>query len=118
MIHKGVTIKGARALILGVTFKENCPDIRNSKVIDIYTEFKQFGLEIDVYDPHADSKRVDEEYGIKLINIIEDKYDAVILAVSHKEFLDLDFLKLCNNNNTVIFDTKSVLDRKIVDGRL
>jgi UDP-N-acetyl-D-galactosamine dehydrogenase len=118
MIHKGTTIRGARALIMGVTFKENCPDIRNSKVIDIYTELTQFGLETDVYDPHADATRVEDEYGIKLINRIEGQYDAIILAVGHKEFLGLDFLKFCKNNSSVIFDTKSVLNREIVDGRL
>jgi len=117
MIQKGLTIKGARALILGVTFKENCPDIRNSKVVDIYNELKQFGLEVDVYDPLADSYEVNSEYGIRLSNSI-DQYEAIILAVSHKEFLSLDYAKIKRNNNSIIFDIKSVLDRNIVDVRL
>ena len=117
MIQKGLTIKGARALILGVTFKENCPDIRNSKVIDIYNELKQFGLDVDVYDPLADSYEVNSEYGIRLSNSM-DQYEAIILAVSHKEFLSLDYAKIKRNNNSIIFDIKSVLDRNTVDARL
>lgn len=117
MIQKGLTIKGARALILGVTFKENCPDIRNSKVIDIYNELKQFGLEVDVYDPLADSNEVKNEYGITLSNSIL-KYEAIILAVSHKEFLKIDFKGIKADSNSIIFDIKSVLDRNLVDARL
>jgi UDP-N-acetyl-D-galactosamine dehydrogenase len=117
MIQKGLTIKGARVLVLGVTFKENCPDIRNSKVVDIYNELKQFGLEVDVYDPLADSYEVKTEYGITLTNSI-DQYEAIILAVSHKEFLSLDYAKIKRDNNSIIFDIKSVLDRNTVDARL
>lgn len=119
MIHKGHKIQGAKALILGMTFKEDCPDIRNSRVIDIYNELNQFGVCVDVYDPHANHTEVHEEYNIKLINdIYENSYDAVILAVSHKEFLDIDFKKLRNGHNAILFDTKSYLDRSIIDGRL
>jgi UDP-N-acetyl-D-galactosamine dehydrogenase len=118
MINKGHRIQGAKALILGVTFKENCPDIRNSRVIDIYNELKQFGLGVDVYDPHADTKHVEHEYGIRLTECIDKHYDAIILAVSHKEFLSFDFKKMKNGNDTVIFDTKACLDRNIIDGRL
>ena len=118
MIHKGHKIQGANALILGVTFKEDCPDIRNSRVIDIYSELKQFGLNVDVYDPHADAHEVKEEYDITLVNNIDKQYDSIVLAVSHKEFLALDFKKLKNGNNTVIFDTKSCLDRDLIDARL
>lgn len=118
MIHKGHKIQGARALILGVTFKEDCPDIRNSRVIDIYTELKQFGLNVDVYDPHANHHEVEEEYNIKLIDKINHHYDSIVLAVSHKEFLKLDFEKLKNGDNTVIFDTKSFLSRDLIDARL
>jgi UDP-N-acetyl-D-glucosamine/UDP-N-acetyl-D-galactosamine dehydrogenase len=117
MIQKGLTIKGAHALILGVTFKENCPDIRNSRVIDIYNELKQFGLEVDVYDPLADSDEVKNEYGITLSNKIL-KYEAIILAVSHKEFLKIDFKSIKADYNSIIFDIKSVLDRNLVDARL
>jgi UDP-N-acetyl-D-galactosamine dehydrogenase len=117
MIHKGITIKGAKALILGVTFKENCPDIRNSKVVDIYNELKQFGLDIDVYDPHVHSEEVLEEYKIEMTNKL-DKYEAIILAVSHDEFLALDIKSLKKFDHSIIFDIKSILDRSIVDGRL
>ncbi len=118
MIKKGHKIDKAKALILGVTFKEDCPDIRNSKVIDIYHELIQFGMLVDVYDPHADAHEVHEEYGIKLSAEMGKGYDAIILAVSHKEFLTIDFKALQNGSNTVIFDTKSFLDRDMVDARL
>ena len=117
MIQKRTNIKGAKALLLGVTFKENCPDIRNSKVVDIYNELVQFGLEVDVFDPHADVTQVKSEYNIQLIQS-PAKYDAIILTVAHKEFLqlDLDFLK--KGNHAVVFDTKAILDRGSVDARL
>lgn len=118
MIRKGHKVDGAKALILGVTFKENCPDIRNSRVIDIHNELTQFGVVVDVYDPHADKEHVKEEYAIDLIDKINGSYDAIILAVSHNEFLTLDFSKMGNGQNSVIFDTKSFLPRNIVDGRL
>ena len=118
MIHKGHKIKGAKALILGVTFKENCPDIRNSRVIDIYSELKQFGLNVEVYDPHADAAQVYHEYGINLVSNMASQYDAIILAVNHDEFLTIDFKQLKNGHNTVIFDTKACLDRDLIDARL
>lgn len=118
MIQKGHKIQGANALILGITFKEDCPDIRNSRVIDIFNELKQFGLNIDVYDPHADTEEVEQEYGIKLSQNIDKQYNAVVLAVSHREFLSLNFKALKLEHNTVIFDTKACLDRAIIDGRL
>ncbi len=118
MINKGHKIHGSKALILGVTFKENCPDIRNSRVIDIYNELRQFGLDVDVYDPHADSIEVKDEYNIQLVEKMDRQYDAIILAVSHEEFLALDFQKIKNGYSTVIFDTKACLDRNVIDGRL
>jgi UDP-N-acetyl-D-galactosamine dehydrogenase len=119
MIAKNHKINSAKALILGITFKEDCPDIRNSKVIDIYTELKQFGLQVEVYDPHANSEEVHEEYRVDLIkNPLINNYDAVILAVSHKEFLNLNIQALCKGKDSVIFDTKSFLDRATVDARL
>jgi UDP-N-acetyl-D-galactosamine dehydrogenase len=118
MINKGHKIQGSKALILGVTFKENCPDIRNSRVIDIFNELKQFGLDVDVYDPHADSTEVEEEYNIKLVKELGCQYDAIVLAVSHQEFLTFDFKKIKNGHNTVVFDTKACLDRELIDGRL
>lgn len=118
MIQKGHKIQGAKALILGVTFKEDCPDIRNSRVIDIYTELKQFGLIVDVYDPNANIHEVEKEYGIKLTKNINKEYDAIVLAVSHKEFLTFDFKKFKNGRDAVIFDTKACLDRNLIDARL
>lgn len=118
MIKKGHTIDGAKALLLGITFKENCPDIRNSRVIDIYHELQQFGLVVDVYDPHADKEEVYEEYGIRLIDSIEKQYDSVILAVCHNEFSSLDYKKIKNGHNTVIFDVKASLDIELIDARL
>ena len=118
MINKGHKINGAKALILGITFKENCPDIRNSKVIDIHKELCQFGIQVDVYDPHAHVAEVKEEYNIDIIKEVNDSYDAIILAVAHNEFLSIDFKKLQNGHAAIIFDTKSFLDRSLVDGRL
>lgn len=118
LINKGNAVKGSKALILGVTFKENCPDIRNSRVIDILNELSQFGIEVDVYDPHANKEEVQKEYGIKLLEKIDKSFDAVILAVSHSEFLKLDFEALRKSETSVIFDTKAFLDRNIIDARL
>jgi UDP-N-acetyl-D-galactosamine dehydrogenase len=118
MINKEQKVNASKALILGVTFKEDCPDIRNSKVIDIYNELLQYGMKVEVYDPHADIHEVNEEYNINLIDEVGSEYDAVILAVSHKEFLNIDYKKIIKNNNSVIFDTKSFLDRNLVDARL
>jgi UDP-N-acetyl-D-galactosamine dehydrogenase len=118
MIQKGQKINAAKALILGITFKENCPDIRNSKVIDIYNELKQYGMEVDVYDPHANADEVHEEFGIHLLDKISSTYNAIILSVSHNEFKSLDIKGLLNGGDAVLFDTKAFLDRAIVDGRL
>jgi len=118
LINKGNNVKNSKALILGVTFKENCPDIRNSRVIDIYTELQQFGVAVSVYDPHANKSEVFREYGIDLLETIDDTFDAIILAVGHSEFLQLDFGMLKQDESSVIFDTKAFLDRKIIDARL
>lgn len=118
LIAKGHKVKGAKALILGVTFKENCPDTRNTKVTDIYKELSQFGLDVDIYDPWANPHEVMEEYGLQLLSSIENQqYNAIILAVSHDEFKQIDFNKL-KLQEGVLFDTKAFLDRTIVDGRL
>lgn len=118
MIRKGMKVNGARALILGVTFKENCPDIRNSRVGDIYRELMQFGMEVDVFDPHASHNDVFQEFDIQLKSAPTGQYDAIILAVAHFNFLELDYSALRNGSDTVVFDTKSVLDRSLVDARL
>ncbi|TWR29247.1 nucleotide sugar dehydrogenase [Mucilaginibacter pallidiroseus] len=118
LVSKGHEVQHTNALILGITFKENCPDVRNSKVVDVYNELKAFGLNVDVHDPHADYEKVKHEYGIEITKTISKQYDAVILAVCHTEFAKLDYRSITRNANSVIYDTKAVLDRSIVDGRL
>ena len=117
MVDRDIKLKGSRVLILGITFKENCPDIRNSKVIDIYNELNQFGIDVDIYDPNAYSDETNKNFGIKLCKNLQ-KYNAIILAVAHKEFLSLDIEKLKINNKSIIFDIKAFLNRDIVDIRL
>jgi UDP-N-acetyl-D-galactosamine dehydrogenase len=118
MLKKDHKISQSKVLILGFTFKENCPDIRNTRVIDIYKELKQFDLEVDVYDPWALPQEVEEDYQIKLIDQINPKlYQAVIITVAHQEFLSIDFQEF-KDNHAVIFDTKSIIDRKLTDARL
>lgn len=118
MIEKDHHIKGANVLILGVTFKENCPDVRNTKVADIYKELKKYGVEVDIYDPWADFDEVKTEYNIEILNQAPTKkYEAIIVAVAHNQFLKLD-LKDFKVDNAVIFDTKACLDRELVDSRL
>lgn len=118
MIENDLKIKGAKALVLGITFKENCPDIRNSKVIDVYKELRQFGLDVDVYDPYADREEVLKEYQIDLIPDLTETYDAIILTVAHDEFHQIDIEALKINSQTILFDTKSFFDRATVNGRL
>ena len=118
MIGKSQIINGANVLLLGITFKENCPDVRNTKVVDIYNELVQFGINVNVYDPWADADEVKHEYGIEILSELGDKkYDAIIVSVAHSEFLSIDFKKY-KTNNAVIFDTKSFIDRNLADGRL
>lgn len=118
MIAKDKIIKNAKVLILGFTFKENCPDTRNTKVIDIYKELSSFSIDVDIHDPWANRDDVAQEYNVNLKAYDPSKnYDAIILAVSHKQFAALDF-KTYKNNGTIIFDTKSFIDRNLVDARL
>ena len=120
MIHKGHRVQGARVLVLGVTFKENCPDIRNSRVVDVVRELRDFGCAVDVHDPWADSGEVAHEYGFPLVDrkaLAAGAYDAVVLAVAHDAFRELDVAAL-KGENGVIFDVKAFLDKKVVDGRL
>lgn len=119
MIEKKQPIKGSRALILGFTFKENCPDIRNTRVIDIYKELDQFGLKVDIYDPWADPEEAKNEYSLNIKSKLgEEKYHAILIAVGHNEFSSLNFNSIKANERTVIYDTKSFIDRELVDGRL
>ena len=104
-------------LVLGITFKENCPDIRNSKVVDVIRELQSFGTNVEVYDPQADAEEVHHEYGLKLIQAPEKKYHAVVLAVSHDEFKSLDWNKI-RDPKTVVYDVKGILDKSIATARL
>ena len=118
MNKKGVVVKNARILILGITFKENCPDIRNTKVVDIYHTLEEYTRRITVYDPWAHPDQVMHEYGVEVTATLpEDRYDAVILAVAHKEVLGLDVRSLVKEGG-VIYDVKGVLPRDLVDARL
>ncbi|RLD38568.1 MAG: Vi polysaccharide biosynthesis protein VipA/TviB [Bacteroidetes bacterium] len=122
MIKKGLTILNSNVLLLGVTFKENCPDIRNTKTVDIVDELQEFGCQLDIYDPWANQEEVKYEYGIKImekdVDIYAKKYDAIILAVSHDQFAKLDMDRLTNGDKSVIFDIKGFLPKDKVDGRL
>ena len=119
MNKKGVLVKDAKVLLLGITFKENCPDIRNTKVADIYSSLAEYTSEITVYDPWASTLAVKKEYGIVVVNELppQEKYDVVILAVAHNEFLSLNIKDLIKQNG-IVYDVKGVLPRKIIDGRL
>jgi UDP-N-acetyl-D-galactosamine dehydrogenase len=113
MIKRGYTIEGSRVLVLGITFKENCPDIRNSRVIDVIEELKEFGCNVDIYDPWADKEEVRHEYNYDLIdNPFYEEYEAIVLAVAHNEFKTLQI----GNKNQVVFDIKGMFEN--ADGRL
>lgn len=119
MNKKGVLVKDANILLLGITFKENCPDIRNTKIVDIYATLSEYTNNITIYDPWADKVEVQHEYQIEISNTLDatKKYDAIILGVAHKEFLEIDIPSLLNENG-VVYDVKGILDRTIIDGRL
>ena len=117
LIKKKISIKNSKILILGITFKENCPDIRNSKVIDIYKYLKDKGANVSIHDPYANHNEVYAEFNVKLITKFE-LYDAIVLAVSHNEYRSLDIVNLKKKEGSVVFDVKGFLDRKIVDERL
>ncbi|MBO5843687.1 MAG: nucleotide sugar dehydrogenase [Bacteroidales bacterium] len=119
MNKKGVLVKDANILLLGITFKENCPDIRNTKIVDIYSTLSEYTNNIAIYDPWADKAEVKHEYQIEISNTLDatKKYDAIILGVAHKEFLEIDIPSLLNENG-VVYDVKGILDRTIIDGRL
>jgi|TARA_B110000881_G_C18525159_1_gene489876 UDP-N-acetyl-D-galactosamine dehydrogenase len=118
LIKAGKQIMGSKILILGVTFKENCPDIRNSKVADVYHELKEFGLEVDAYDYEANPTEVKHEYGIHLLDEIKDKYDGILLAVSHKKFSMIDIESIKQDAKSIVYDLKGFLPRNQVDSRL
>lgn len=118
MNKKGVLVKDAKILLLGITFKENCPDIRNTKIVDIYTTLSEYSNNITVYDPWANSAAVKHEYNIDIVNELPtDKFDTIILCVAHKEFLELD-VRLMIKEGGVLYDVKGILSKDVVDGRL
>lgn len=121
MVKKDIAVKNSKVLVLGFTFKENCPDVRNTRVIDIVKVLSEFEAAYEIYDPWADPVEVDHEYGVKTYKNYDDlygSYDAIIAAVSHREFIDLDYNKLKKSPSSVIYDIKGILDKSIVDGRL
>ncbi|TXG37162.1 nucleotide sugar dehydrogenase [Seonamhaeicola maritimus] len=118
LVDRGSIIKGAKILVLGITFKENCPDIRNSRVIDVVRELHGFGVEIDVYDPYAIEEEVKKEYDLDLIKKINYSYDAVVLAVGHDAFKSIDYNQFIQRGDCVIYDVKSVLPRDVITDRL
>ena len=119
MNKKGVLVKDSNILILGITFKENCPDVRNTKVVDIYSTLSEYTSNITVFDPWANVDKVQKEYRIEAVEALpkDKKYDAIILAVSHKQFIDTDWRKMLNENG-VIYDVKGFLAKTQIDGRL
>lgn len=121
MLKKGTQVLDSHILILGFTFKENCPDVRNTKVIDIYKALQEYNLHLMVYDPWANPAIAEREYGVQIAkeqsSVNNQKYDAVILAVAHDQFKELD-IKALGKNNVVVYDVKGILDRSMIDGRL
>lgn len=120
MLKKGIQVLGSKLIIMGFTFKENCPDVRNTRVIDIYHALKEYNADITVFDPWALPERVKHEYGIEIVNELpKEKYSAAIVAVAHRQFreMEIDFDALMEKNH-VIFDVKAILPRNLVDGRL
>ena len=118
MVDREHRIKNSRVLVLGITFKENCPDIRNSRVIDVIKELESFGTIVDVYDPFAIKEEVKSEYNIELLDTVKNNYDVIVLAVSHKEFLTLDYKSIGKGEETIIYDVKSFLPKSLVTARL
>ncbi|MNT05016.1 UDP-N-acetyl-D-glucosamine 6-dehydrogenase [compost metagenome] len=117
MIKKGISVNGAAVLMLGITFKENCPDVRNTKIVDVIAALKDYGIMVTIYDPLANPEEVQGEYGLETTTIVpEQKYDAVVLGVAHAAFLDMDLSQL-QNKNSLLYDVKGVLVAG-VDGRL
>lgn len=118
MLKKGIQVLNSDILIMGFTFKENCPDVRNTKVIDIYRSLKEYNVNITIYDPWANPDIAKREYGVSIINQLPSKkFDSVIMAVAHKEFIGIDINSLCNQSH-VIYDVKGILEKDIIDGRL
>lgn len=122
MNKKGILVKNSNILLLGITFKENCPDIRNTKIVDIYSTLQEYTSNIVVYDPWANIDRVKHVYGIKMetqnIDTLKGKFDVVILGVAHNEFKNINIRDFLSTSNGVVYDVKGILDKTIIDGRL
>lgn len=117
MIKKGISVNGANLLMLGITFKENCPDVRNTKIVDVIKSLKEYGISVTLYDPIANIEEVKKEYKLEMINSVpKEKFDAIVLGVAHNEFLKLDFSEL-QKLNSLLYDVKGVLG-SIADNRL
>ena len=113
MINKDIRIKDSNILILGITFKENCPDVRNTKVIDVISSLKEYGTNITIYDPWADQEEVFSQYNLKSTKSLPNtKFDSVVLTVGHKEYLELDF-NLLRKKNSILYDVKNILPKRI-----
>ena len=121
LIGHDFKVKNAKVLVLGITFKENCPDSRNTKVVDVVNELREFQCDVDVYDPWASAEEVRREYGISLLSGLDaagGRYDAVVLAVAHRQFLETDIRQLLSGPTAVVYDIKGVLPKEIITARL
>jgi UDP-N-acetyl-D-galactosamine dehydrogenase len=117
MIKKGIVVNGANLLMLGITFKENCPDVRNTKIVDVIASLREYGIIVSIYDPWANPDEVKHEYQLTTTKELpQEKYDAVVLGVAHQEFLSIDLSQL-QNNNSLVYDVKGILGNK-ADGKL
>jgi len=117
MIKKGITVNGATLIMLGITFKENCPDVRNTKIVDVVNTLIEYGIEVTIYDPIANPDEVKHEYNINTTSTLpDDKFDAVVLGVAHKIFLKMD-LSILQKDKSILYDVKSIINQK-VDGAL
>jgi UDP-N-acetyl-D-glucosamine/UDP-N-acetyl-D-galactosamine dehydrogenase len=117
MTQHDLPVNKAKVLVLGITFKENCPDIRNSRAIDVIRELQSFGADVEVFDPHADSEEVKHEYSLDLVKELNTRYSAIVLAVSHTEFAALNWSSL-KSKSTIVYDVKGFLDKSLVTARL
>jgi UDP-N-acetyl-D-galactosamine dehydrogenase len=118
MVQRDIKIKGSKVLVLGITFKENCPDVRNTKAVDVVSNLKSYGINVDVFDPWASPEEVMHEYGLKTTKKPEgNDYDGLVLAVAHKEFANYPFNSLLKDNG-VLYDVKGYLEKSLVNGRL
>src|SRR5690606_38241923 len=118
MIKKGIVVNGAELLMLGITFKENCPDVRNTKIVDVIKALKEYSINVTLFDPWANPEEVKHEYGLDTIHNLpkSDKFDAIVLGVAHKEFIDIDFNTI-RKPDSIIYDVKGILGAK-ADGKL